>query len=93
MNVDYASLPADIESGLFRENLREELVVGFRQIRDSGERLPAASHYASQIAEIVSRGAAAPLDPELAFNLYQEILLAVEAARAEVLGEPPAPPS
>ena len=88
MNVDYASLSGDVATGLFRENLKEELMAGFRQIRESGERLPTASHYASQIAEIVSRGAAAPLDPELAFNLYQEILLAVEAARAEVLGEP-----
>jgi hypothetical protein len=90
MNVDYASLAGEIETGLFRETLKEELVTGFRQIRDSGERLPTASHYASQIAEIVSRGAASPLEPELAFNLYQEILLAVEAARAEVMGEPPA---
>jgi hypothetical protein len=93
MNVDYASLAGDVETGVFRETLKEELVGGFRQIRDSGERLPTASHYASQIAEIVSRGADSPLEPELAFNLYQEILLAVEAARAEVLGEPPAPPS
>jgi hypothetical protein len=93
MNVDYASLADDVETGVFRESLKEELVAGFRQIRDSGERLPTASHYASQIAEIVSRGAAGPLEPELAFNLYQEILSAVEAARAEVLGEPPAPPS
>jgi len=93
MNVDYPSLEHDLESGLFRQSLKEELVAGFRQIRDSGERLPTASHYASQIAEIVSRGAAAPLDPELAFNLYQEILAAVDAARAEVLGEPPSPPS
>ena len=93
MNVDYASLSGDVETGLFRESLKDELVAGFRQIRESGERLPTASHYASQIAEIVSRGADAPLDPELAFNLYQEILSAVEAARAEVLGEPPAPAS
>ena len=93
MNVDYSSLAGDVESGVFRQTLKEELVGGFRQIRDSGERLPTASHYASQIAEIVSRGAEAPLHPELAFNLYQEILSAVEAARAEVLGEPPAPAS
>jgi len=87
MNVDYVSLENDIETGLFRESLKEELVAGFRQIRDSGERLPTASHYASQIAEIVSRGAAEPLNAELAFNLYQEILAAVEAARAAVLSE------
>jgi len=93
MNVDYASLAGDLETGLFRQSLKEELVIGFRQIRESGERLPTASHYASQIAEIVSRGAETPLDPELAFNLYQEILGAVEEARAMVLGEPLAPPS
>ena len=87
MNVDYENLERDIVTGLFRESLREELVAGFRQIQASGERLPAASHYASQIAEIVSRGAVGPLNPEVAFELYQEILDAVEAARALVLGE------
>ena len=91
MNVDYASLAGDVETGLFRESLTEELLVGFRQIRETGERLPTASHYASQIAEIVSRGAERALDPELAFNLYQEILSAVEDARAAVLGEPLSP--
>ena len=87
MNVDYDNLERDIATGMFRELLREELVSGFRQIQITGERLPAASHYASQIAEIVSRGAGAPLRPELAFELYQEVLEAVEAARALVLGE------
>ena len=87
MNVDYENLERDIATGMFREMLREELVSGFRQIQTSGERLPAASHYASQIAEIVSRGAASPLRPEIAFELYQEVLDAVEAARALVLGE------
>jgi hypothetical protein len=93
MNVDYDSLPGDLETGLFRESLKEELIFGFRQIRDTGERLPTASHYASQIAEIVNRGAGDPLEAELAFNLYQEILAAVEEARATVLGEPAPPPS
>jgi hypothetical protein len=87
MNVDYANLETDVANGLFRESLREELLVGFRQIHNSGERLPPASHYASQIADIVNRGAAEPLNKDLAFHLYQEILLAVETARAEVLGE------
>jgi hypothetical protein len=87
MNVDYENLERDIASGMFREMLREELISGFRQIQASGERLPTATHYASQIAEIVSRGAAKPLQPEIAFELYQEILEAVEAARALVLGE------
>jgi hypothetical protein len=87
MNVDYDHLERDLVTGLFRESLREELIAGFRQIQAAGDRLPAASHYASQIAEIVSRGAVAPLNPELAFELYQEILDAVEAARSTVLGE------
>jgi hypothetical protein len=88
MNVDYKTLEDDVANGLFRESLREELLFGFRQIQQTGERLPTASHYAAQIAEIVNRGAAEPLNKDLAFHLYQEILLAVEAARAEVLGEP-----
>ena len=87
MNVDYENLERDLTTGMFREMLKEELVAGFRQIQATGERLPSASHYASQIAEIVSRGASGPLRPEVAFELYQEILDAVEAARAAVLGE------
>ena len=90
MNVDYDNLEQDLLSGLFRERLAEELTVGFRQIRDSGERLPLASHYASQIAEIVNRSA--NLSSEMAFELYQEVLSAVESARAAVLGEQ-SPPS
>jgi len=88
MNVDYENLENDVANGIFRESLREELLFGFRQIHQTGERLPTASHYAAQIAEIVNRGAAEPLNKDLAFHVYQEILLAVEAARAEVLGEP-----
>lgn len=88
MNVDYASLERDLVDGTFRQKLEEELTKGFRGIRASGERLPTASHYASQIAEIVSRNAPAPLDGELAYNIYQEILAACETARAAVLGEP-----
>ena len=87
MNVDYENLGRDLESGFFRESLREELVTGFRQIHAGGERLPPPSHYASQIAEIVNRGAPSPLDEETKYELYQEILSACEAARVEVLGE------
>jgi hypothetical protein len=91
VNVDYGSLETDLATGMFRQSLADELTVGFRIIRDSGERLPLPSHYASQIAEIVNRGASAPLDSNLAFELYQETLAACEQARAMVLGEPPAP--
>jgi hypothetical protein len=88
MNVDYESLQADMESGLFRQSLEEELLVGFRLIHQAGDPLPLASYYAAKIAEIVNAGADEPLQPEQAFYLYQEILSAVEAARATVLGEP-----
>lgn len=87
MNVDYDNLENDVSSGVFRETLREELLFGFRQIRQSGERLPLPSYFAAQVAEAVGRGAVAPIDSDLAFHLYQEILLAVEAARTEALGD------
>lgn len=87
MKIDYDNLERDLISGMFRENLIDELVRGFRQIAAAGERLPLASHYASQIAEIVGRGAPEPISPELAYYVYQEILSAVEAARGEALGE------
>jgi hypothetical protein len=85
MNIDYASLEQDVENGLFRQRLEEELTFGFRQIHDAGERLPLASYYASQIAEIVNRDV--DLSADLKYNLYQEILLACENARTAVLGE------
>ncbi len=85
MNIDYATLEQDLESGLFRQRLEEELTFGFRQIHDSGERLPLASYYAAQIAEIVNRDV--ELSADLKYYLYQEILLAVENARVAVLGE------
>ena len=87
MNVDYATLAADLEDGSFRARLEQELIAGFREIHHSGERLPTASHYASQIATIVNAGA--DLDEETKFELYQEILEAVEKARAAVLAEQP----
>jgi hypothetical protein len=91
VDIKYEQLEDDIISGTFRSDLEDELIFGFRQIQQSGERLPLASHYASKIAEIVGRGAPAPLDPNLAFHIYQEILLACEEARATVLSEAPLP--
>ena len=85
MNLDYTNLENDITSGVFRRALEEELIAGFRQIQQTGERLPLASHYASQIAEIVNRDVV--LSDPLKYELYQEILDAVEAARKTVLGE------
>ena len=87
MNINYRTLEEDLVSGVFRQQLESELEEGFRTMVAAGERLPLASYYASQIAEIVSNGAAAPMNPEVAFNVYQEILSAVETARATVLGE------
>lgn len=85
MNIDDATLETDLENGLFRQRLEEELIAGFRQILAAGARLPVASHYAAQIAEIVNREA--KLSEETRFYLYQEVLLACEQARAAVLGE------
>lgn len=85
MNIDYKTLEQDVEDGSFRQKLQTELETGFRQIRNTGERLPSPSHYASQIAEIVNRDV--QLAPELKYNLYQEILLACEQARAAVVAE------
>ena len=87
MNVNYDTLEDDLVSGTFRQQLESELEDGFQKMRESGERLPPASYYAAQIAEIVSGAAPAPLNPEIAFAVYQEILSAVESARASVLGE------
>ncbi|HEV8432305.1 MAG TPA: hypothetical protein VGR95_02750 [Thermoanaerobaculia bacterium] len=89
IDVDYADLWNELESGAFRDRLETELMRGFRQIQAAGERLPTASHYASQIAEIINRGAAEPLADEVKFELYQEVLAACEHARATILGEPP----
>ena len=88
IDVDYANLWNDLESGAFRDRLETELILGFRAIQAAGERLPTASHYASQIAEIINRNAAEPLSAEVAYELYQEVLVACERARAAVLGEP-----
>jgi len=85
MNIDYTTLERDVYDGTFRQKLQEELETGFRQIRNTGERLPTASHYAAQIAEIVNRDV--ELTAEVKYNLYQEILLACEQARATVLAE------
>lgn len=89
MNIDYDNLERDINDGTLRRRLEEELVIGFRQIQQTGERLPVATHYAAQIAEIINRNA--ELTSALQFELYQEVLEAVEGARTKVLGEEPPP--
>ncbi len=87
MNIDYENLERDIGDGTLRLHLEEELIVGFRQIQQTGERLPVPSHYAAQIAEIINRNAT--LSSTMQFELYQEVLEAVESARVKVLGEQP----
>lgn len=87
MNIDYENLERDLSDGTLRRNLGEELAAGFRQIQQMGERLPVASHYAAQISEIINRNA--DLTSELQFELYQEVLEAVEGARVAVMGEDP----
>jgi hypothetical protein len=88
MNIDYENLEQNINDGTLRLHLEEELIVGFRQIQQTGERLPVASHYAAQIAEIINRNAT--LNSTMQFELYQEVLEAVEGARVKVLSEEPA---
>ncbi len=87
MNIDYENLERDLSDGTLRLRLQEELTAGFRQIQQTGERLPVASHYAAQISEIINRHA--DLSETLKFELYQEVLEAVEGARVAVLGEDP----
>ena len=85
MNIDYDNLERDLADGSYRLRLEEELTAGFRQIQQSGERLPVASHYAAQIAEIVNGNA--ELSDAMKYELYQETLDAVENARKTVIGE------
>jgi len=87
MNVDYRALEDRILDGTLRSELEDELTVGFRTLQMEGERLPVATHYASQIAEIISKGSPVPMRTELAYQVYLEVLAAVEGARATVLGE------
>jgi len=86
MNINYATLEQDLLDGTFRLDLQEELTVGFRQIQIDGERIPVVSHYASQIAEIINREA--DLSEHMKFELYQEVLEAVEGAAAAVMSTP-----
>ena len=89
MNIDYSKLESNVYDGSFRQQLEEELTFGFRQLHQAGERLPLASYYAAQIAEIVNRDV--ELSETVKYELYQEILTAVENARVNVLGETTAP--
>ncbi|HSN68038.1 MAG TPA: hypothetical protein VLV48_02270 [Thermoanaerobaculia bacterium] len=87
MDVDYRTIAEDMESGEFRRRLKEELAAGFREMSESGERLPPASYFATKIVEVIHAGAPVPFTKDAAYDLYQEALLACEEARAEVLEE------
>jgi len=87
IDIDYQNLPEEIESGVFRNRLKEALLQGFQDLVDEGERLPPVSYYAAKMAEIVSAGSPVPLEKEFAFNLFQEISIACEEARNDVLGD------
>ena len=88
MNIDYATLEQDIESGELQRTLALELTIGFRLMQEAGDPLPTASYYATKIAEIIHSGAERELSKDMAYYLYQEILVACEEARANV-GEKP----
>lgn len=86
IEVDYETIGEEIRTGALRERLEKELGAGFAEMQARGEPLPPASYYATKIAEIISNDAPETLSSDLAFDLYQEILAACEAARAAVLG-------
>ena len=87
MDLHYSKLLEEIEKGTLRQTLERELTEGFQKMHADGEALPPASHYAARIAEIIERNSEQPLSKEDAFNLYQEVLLACEQARLNILGE------
>ena len=87
MELHFARLIDEINDGTLRQSLERELTAGFEGIHAAGELLPTPSHYASRIAEIIERNSEQPLSTDDAFNLYQEVLLACEQARKNVLGE------
>lgn len=93
MKIDPSSIERDIADGTLRQNLETELTIGFREMSDGGEAIPPPSYYASRIAFIINDQLSEPLPSAVAFDLYQEILLACETARAAVLGEEPVKPS
>ena len=91
MNIDYSTLEQDMESGELQRNLAQELTIGFRLMQEAGDPLPPASYYATKIAEIIHANAECEISKDMAYYLYQEVLLACEEARASVLGTPGAP--
>ncbi|MGA7615314.1 MAG: hypothetical protein WBX15_09040 [Thermoanaerobaculia bacterium] len=87
IELDYGNLEQEIESGRLRARLRQQLAEGFRDIHEKGERLPPPSYYAARIAEILNEASGEAISQPAAFDLYQEVLLACQEARSDVLGE------
>jgi hypothetical protein len=90
MNIDYEKLSGELDSGELRERLKRELVTGFRLLLDAGDPVPPASYFATKIAEIIYTSRDREIESNTQYDLYQEVLLACEEARREVLGEEPA---
>lgn len=88
MDIDDSTLERDIGDGTLREKLKRELVVGFETMHREGERLPPPSYYATKIVEVMHKGSERVIDDTLAYDLYQEVLLACEEAYEEVTGGP-----
>lgn len=90
MRIDYEKLRQSVTSGTLRIELEQELETGFREMVERGEHVPPASYLATKIAELIHEGAV-DVDGELAFNIYQEVASACEAARERVLESEPDP--
>ena len=80
--LDYPATPEG-------ERLAAELVTGFRLMVEAGEPVPPASYFATKIAEIIHASRDREIEANTQYDLYQEILLACEDARREVLGDEP----
>lgn len=89
MNIDYEKLVGDLDSGELRARLQSELVTGFKLMIEAGEPVPPASYFATKIAEIIYESRDREIESSTQYDLYQEVLLACEEARREVLGEDP----
>jgi len=87
IEIDETTFEREVRDGSLRVRLERELTAGFASMLERGEALPPASYYATKIAELVAAELPSPIPSELAFEMYQEIVGACEAARVAVLGE------
>lgn len=91
MNIDYEKLTGELDSGELRARLKSELVTGFRLLIEAGDPVPPASYFATKITEIIYSARDREIEANTQYDLYQEVLLACEEARDEVLGSEPTP--